>query len=74
MEKGWLTTMLPRMTTGDWIFWSILSWIFVNLLWIKFVERFIPLWFGTIVATVFALLLLKYGPRPKEEEEEEEEE
>ena len=74
MEKGWLTTMLPRMSTGDWIFWSILSWIFVNLLWIKFVERFVPLWVGTIVATIFALLLLKYGPRPREEEEEEGEE
>ncbi len=66
--------MFPRMTTGDWIFWSILSWIFVNLLWLKFVERFVPFWVGIIVATVFALFLLRFGPRPKEEEEEEGEE
>lgn len=66
--------ILPRMKSGDWFFWSILSWIFFHFLWIKFVEKFIPLWIGTIAATIFALLLFKYGPRPIEEEEEEEEE
>ncbi|NSW75809.1 MAG: hypothetical protein HPY68_03375 [Candidatus Atribacteria bacterium] len=66
--------MLPRMSTGDWFFWSILSWIFFHFFWLKFVEKFVPLWVGTIAATGFALLLFKYGPRPMEEEEEEGEE
>lgn len=65
--------MLPRMTMGNWLFWSIMSWIFFNLLWLRFVEKFVPQWVGAIIATVIAFLLFKYGPRPKEEEAEEEE-
>jgi len=33
-----------------------------------------PQWVGAIIATVIAMALFKYGPRPEEEEEEEEEE
>lgn len=65
--------MLPRMTMGTWLFWSILCWFFFNLIWLKFVEKFVPQWIGAIIATLIALALFKYGPRPKEEEEEEEE-
>lgn len=64
--------ILPRMTMGNWLFWSIMSWIGFNLLWLKFVEKFIPQWVGAIIATIIAYLLFKYGPRPVEEEEEEE--
>jgi predicted small integral membrane protein len=64
--------MLPRMTMGNWLFWSILSWIFLNLLWLRFVESYVPQWVGAIIATAIAVALFKYGPRPKEEEEEEE--
>lgn len=66
--------LLPRMSTGDWIFWSVICWAFFNLFWLRFVEAYIPQWVGTILATVVALCLFKYGPRPLEEEEEEEEE
>jgi len=62
--------MLPRMTMGNWLFWSILSWIFLNLLWLKFVESYVPQWVGAIIATAIAVALFKYGPRPREEEEE----
>jgi glycerol uptake facilitator-like aquaporin len=61
------------MTMGTWLFWSILCWFFFNLIWLKFVEKFVPQWIGAIIATLIALALFKYGPRPKEEEEEEEE-
>lgn len=63
--------MLPRMTMGVWLFWSILSWFFFNLIWLKFVENFVPQWVGAIIATMIAVAVFKYGPRPKEEEEEE---
>jgi len=63
--------MLPRMTMGNWLFWSIMSWIGFNLVWLRFVERFVPQWAGAIIATVIAVVLFRYGPRPKEEEEEE---
>jgi len=66
--------MLPRMTTGNWLFWSVLCWFFFNLIWLKFVENFVPQWVGAIIATMIAVALFKYAPRPKEEEEEEEKE
>jgi len=62
--------MLPRMTMGNWLFWSVMSWIGFNLAWLRLVERFVPQWVGTIIATVIAVLLFKFGPRPEEEEEE----
>ncbi|MFW6138200.1 MAG: hypothetical protein ACOC7U_03405 [Spirochaetota bacterium] len=66
--------MLPRMTMGNWLFWSILTWIFFNLIWLRFVESFIPQWVGAVIATGIAVALFKRGPRPEEEEEEEGEE
>ncbi len=62
--------MLPRMTMGNWLFWSIMCWIGFNFVWLRFVESYIPQWVGTVVATVVAVLIFKYGPRPEEEEEE----
>jgi len=65
--------MLPRMTMGNWLFWAIMVWIGFNLVWLRFAESFVPQWVGAIIATVIAVVLFRYGPRPKEEEEEEEE-
>jgi predicted small integral membrane protein len=58
--------MLPRMTTGDWLFWAIIVWIGVHLLWLGFLPESL-VWIGTIIATVLGFLTFKYGPRPKEE-------
>jgi glycerol uptake facilitator-like aquaporin len=63
--------MLPRMTMGNWLFWGIMVWIGFNFVWLRFVERFVPQWVGAIIATVMAMALVKYGPRPKEEKVEE---
>jgi hypothetical protein len=65
--------MLPRMKMGDWLFWSIITWIFANFFWIRFVEKFVPMWVGAVVATALAVSLFAFGPRLKEEEGEEEE-
>jgi glycerol uptake facilitator-like aquaporin len=63
--------MLPRLTTGNWLFWSIMLWIGFNLFWLRFVESVLPQWVGAVVATLVALALFKYGPRPGDQEEEE---
>jgi hypothetical protein len=65
--------MLPRMKMGDWLFWAIITWIFSNFIWLRFVEKFVPMWVGAVVATILAVALFKFGPRPREEEGEEEE-
>ncbi len=64
--------MLPRMTTGNWIFWGIMAWIGVNLLWLGLIEKFVPQYVGAVIATIVAFVLIKFGPRPYEDEEEEE--
>jgi glycerol uptake facilitator-like aquaporin len=56
---------------GNWLFWSIMLWIGFNLFWLRFVESVVPQWVGAIVATLIALALFKYGPRPNDQEEEE---
>ena len=50
--------MLPRMTTGNWLFWAVMAWIGINLIWLRFAERFMPQWVGAIIATGIAMALL----------------
>ena len=64
--------MLPKMTTGNWIFWGIMTWIGINFLWIALFEQYITQWAGFALATTAAILVIKYGPRPEESEEEDE--
>ena len=63
--------MLPRMTPGTWFFMAVLVWIGFNLFWLGVVEKYVPMWVGAIIATLLAIAVFKYGPRPREEEEEE---
>lgn len=62
--------MLPRMTPGTWFFMAVLVWVGFNFVWLGVVEKYVPMWVGAIIATVLAILVFKYGPRPQEEEEE----
>jgi hypothetical protein len=64
--------MLPRMTMGNWLFWSIMVWLGFNFAWLKFIEQSVPQWVGVVIATFLSVLVFKFGPRPQEEEEEEE--
>ncbi len=64
--------MLPRMTMGNWLFWSIMVWMGFNFAWLKFIEHSVPQWVGAVIATVLSVLVFKFGPRPQEEDEEEE--
>ena len=62
--------MLPRMTMGNWLFWAIIVWIGVNFVWMGLVPHW-PVWIGAIIATAFAFVTFKFGPRPKEDHEQE---
>jgi len=63
---------MPRLKLSDRITWAVLSWIFFNLLWLKFLDALVPIWVGTIIATAVAVLFVIFWPRPQEELEEEE--
>jgi hypothetical protein len=60
--------MLPRMSMGNWLFWSVLIWIGINFIWLGVLPN-LPAWIGAIIATVIAVVAFKFGPRPKDEEE-----
>ncbi len=65
--------MLPRMTMGNWLFWAIMAWIGINFIWLRFAEPYVTQWIGAVIATLAAIAIFKYGPRPVEEEKEVEE-
>jgi hypothetical protein len=58
---------LPRLKLSDRITWAVLTWIFFNLLWLKFVQDFISQWVGAVIATIAAAALVSFWPRPEEE-------
>jgi len=60
--------MLPRMSMGNWLFWSVLIWIGINFIWLGVFPN-LPAWIGAIIATCIAVVAFKFGPRPKDEEE-----
>ena len=60
--------MLPRMTVGNWIFWSVMVWLGVNFIWLGIFPD-LPAWIGAIIATMLAIVIFIFGPRPKSEEE-----
>ena len=63
----------PRMKLSDRITWAVLVWIFFNLLWLRLLEEAVPLAVGALLATVVAVAMVLFWPRPLEEGEEEEE-
>jgi predicted small integral membrane protein len=48
------------MTIGDRIFWSVICFVVISLLWLKFLEPFFPLWGSLIVSGVVAFLIANY--------------
>jgi len=53
---------LPMPTTvGDRIFISVVIFIAIHLLWMRFLEAHISLWVATITSTVLAILIIRRG-------------
>lgn len=65
---------IPRFNTiPERVTWAVLIWLFLNLLWLRFVETYVPQWAGAVIGTIIAVALAVFSPGPKEEVEEEEE-
>lgn len=62
--------ILPAMSRGNWIFWSIIVFIGFNLLWLGVVEAYVPQWIGAVIGLIISVALFRYGPREEEAEEE----
>ena len=65
--------MIPRLKLSDRITWAVLLWVFLNLLWLRFIEKFIPQWVGAIILTAAAVAFVLFGPRPVEAPEDDDE-
>jgi predicted small integral membrane protein len=53
---------LPIKTnTFDRVFISVVSFVAIHLLWMRFVEAFVPLWVATILSLVLAILIILRG-------------
>ncbi|MEW6229459.1 MAG: hypothetical protein AB1700_15440 [Bacillota bacterium] len=52
------------MAIGDRIFWGVVTFIFVCLLWLKYLERFLSIWVGA-VAGVLGLMTVFTLTRPR---------
>jgi Flp pilus assembly protein protease CpaA len=62
--------ILPPMSRGNWIFWSIIVFIGFNLLWLGTVEAYVTQWVGAVIGLIISVALFKYGPREDEMKEE----
>jgi len=53
---------LPWTTTwGDRFFLSLLVLLFLSLLWLKFVEPFIPIHGALVLSIIIGTIIVKYG-------------
>lgn len=53
---------LPIKTnTFDRVFISVLCFVAIHLLWMRFIEAFIPLWVATVLTIALAVLIVKRG-------------
>ncbi|UCF94439.1 MAG: hypothetical protein JSW39_09845 [Desulfobacterales bacterium] len=51
------------MTIGDRIFWSIMCFVVITLLWIKFLEPYVPLWASLFLSAGAAVFVCTYKRR-----------
>lgn len=53
---------LPIETnTFDRYFISVILWIGVSLLWMRFLEALIPLWVSTVLCLILAIIIIRKG-------------
>lgn len=57
-QKGFL----PIATnTFDRVFISVVLYIAIHLLWMRFLESFAPLWIATLLSLVIAVVIVRRG-------------
>lgn len=57
-HKGFLP--IPT-NTFDRVFISVVLYIALHLLWMRFFESFAPLWIATVLALVLAVVIVRRG-------------
>lgn len=53
---------LPIQTnTFDRVFISVVLYIAIHLLWMRFMEIYVPLWIATVLSLVLAVVMIRRG-------------
>ncbi|MBE2237745.1 MAG: hypothetical protein IAE81_08150 [Caldilineaceae bacterium] len=53
---------LPIETnTFDRYFISVILWIGISFLWMRFLEQFLPLWVSTVLCLILAIVIIRKG-------------
>lgn len=53
---------LPIETNAfDRVFISVVCFVAIHLLWMRFVEAFLPLWVATVLSLALAVLIIRRG-------------
>jgi len=58
---GFLEKIGLKTSRGDRIFIGIMLLILIHLLWMAFVEKYLPLWLATIFSVLLLLVITKWG-------------
>ena len=45
----------------DRIFIAAIIWVLFNLLWMRFVESYVPLWVSTIISIIYSVIIIIKG-------------
>lgn len=49
------------LSLGDRVFWSIATAIFIGIIWVKFIERYISAWWALVIGFIASVLIMRYG-------------
>ncbi len=47
------------MATGDRVFWGVITFVFVCLFWLKYMEKFLSIWIGAAVGVAAFMAVLR---------------
>jgi predicted small integral membrane protein len=58
---GFLEKIGLKTSTGDRIFLGMIFLILIHLLWMRFIEKYLSLWFALIVSLILLIIIVKWG-------------
>jgi len=61
MEMGFLEKIGLKTSRGDRIFLGMILLILLHLLWMRFLEKYLSLWFAFIISLILLTIIVKWG-------------
>jgi len=58
---GFLEKIGLKTSRGDRIFLGMVLLILIHLLWLKYLDKYLSLWFAFIISIILLVILVKWG-------------